>query len=69
MQHFAIAGQYMSKHHPFSHVIMLHFYFGCFLSWFAVMLKIGMVQYACNIKGTYVQCNLLFTEFINLDKK
>ena len=39
MQNFAIARQYMSKNHHFSHVMMLHFYFGCFLSWFAVMLK------------------------------
>ena len=30
---------YESKIHHFSHVIMLHFYFGYFLSWFAVMLK------------------------------
>ena len=29
----------MSKITNFSHVMMLHFYFGCFLSWFAVMLE------------------------------
>ena len=68
MQHFAIARQYVSQNHHFSHVMTLHFYFGCFLGWFAVMLKVSKVQYSCNIKGTYVQCILLFTEF-NLDKK
>ena len=34
MQHFDIARQYMSKSHHFSHVMMLHFYFGRFQSWF-----------------------------------
>ena len=38
MQQFTIARQYMSKNHNFSHVMMVHFYFGYFLSWFAVML-------------------------------
>ena len=39
MQHFAIAKQYMSKNHHFSYVMMLHFYFGCFLSCSAVTFK------------------------------
>ena len=39
MQYFAIARLYMSKNHHLSHVMMLHFNFGCFLSWVAVMFK------------------------------
>ena len=60
----------MSKYHHFSHVMILHFYFGGFLSWFAVILKISKVQYSCNIKDTctYALCNIIFTEF-SLDQK
>ena len=68
MQHFAKARQYMSKNHHFSRVMMLRFYFGCFLTGLLLRSNISKVQYSCNIKGTYVPSSILFTEF-SLDKK
>ena len=57
----------MSKNHHFSHVMMLHIYFGCFVSGFAVLSKNKKYLYSGNINSSYVPCNIFFKE-INLDK-
>ena len=67
MQHFAIARQYKFKNHHFSHDVALLFWVLCKLVCCPVQ-KISNVPYSCNIKGTCVPCNILFTEF-NVDKK
>ena len=58
----------MSKNQHFPQVMMLHFYFGCFLNRFAVMLK-NKKSPIFNVisKAHNVPCNILFTEF-SLDK-
>ena len=38
--------------------MMLYFYLGCFLSWFAVLLS--KVQYSCDIKGNIENKNVYF---------
>ena len=64
MQHFAKARQNMSKNQHFSHVMMLRFYFWCFIRWFAY--HISHINVTLKTHMFYVV--YFFTES-NLDKK
>ena len=67
MQQFAIPRQYMSKNHHFHMLWCCTFILGVSKLVCCYVQK-SKVQYSCNIKGTCVPCNILFTEF-SLDKK
>ena len=63
----------MSKNHHFSHVMMLHFCFGCFVSWFFLFCSnIRKIPYSININCTYKAwpgklCTLLIHVFSLFD--
>ena len=46
---------YMSHNHDFSHVMIVHFYFGCFVNWLLFCSRIKYVLYLYVMENNVVE--------------